>query len=67
VTELLLCGHHFRASQDALRAAAVTVHDEEGRMIMGPGCTGQPPAWFIGAAPADPELILAQPAAGAGH
>jgi hypothetical protein len=28
--DLLLCGHHFRASQAALRAAGVAVYDEIG-------------------------------------
>ncbi|HTU74081.1 MAG TPA: hypothetical protein VMG38_11245 [Trebonia sp.] len=51
VSELLLCGHHFRASQNALRAAGAIVHGEDGQMIMGPGCLGQPVPWTFGAAP----------------
>ena len=32
--DLLLCGHHFRISQAALRAAGATVYDETGLLIM---------------------------------
>jgi hypothetical protein len=32
--DLLLCGHHFRVSQAALRAAGATVYDETGLLIM---------------------------------
>ncbi|HUN34572.1 MAG TPA: hypothetical protein VMU95_21420 [Trebonia sp.] len=52
VSELLLCGHHFRASQNALRAAGAIVHSEDGQMIMGPGCPDQAVTWTLGAAPA---------------
>jgi hypothetical protein len=31
--ELLLCGHHYRASLDALHAAGASVYDEAGRPI----------------------------------
>ena len=33
--DLLLCGHHYRASQIALRAAGATVYDRRGTVIMG--------------------------------
>jgi len=52
VTELLMCGHHFRASQNALRMAGAIVYNEDGGMIMGPGCPDRPSAWSLGAAPA---------------
>ena len=32
--DLLLCGHHYRASQAALRAAGAVVYDEKGALIM---------------------------------
>ena len=32
--DLLLCGHHFRVSQAALRAAGATVYDETGLLVM---------------------------------
>ncbi len=32
--ELLLCGHHYRASRAALRAVGATVYDEAGLPIM---------------------------------
>jgi hypothetical protein len=36
--ELLLCGHHYRASQGALRAAGATVYDRAGAVVTpGPG------------------------------
>jgi len=38
VASLLLCGHHFRASREALRAVGATAYDEAGRMILGPDC-----------------------------
>ena len=31
--DLLLCGHHYRVSRDALRAAGVAVYDESGLLI----------------------------------
>jgi hypothetical protein len=41
--DLLLCGHHYRASQAALHAAGATVYDSAGALITtGPG--GQPAA-----------------------
>jgi len=38
--DLLLCGHHYRASQAALRAADATVYDSSGTLIM-PAAHGQ--------------------------
>jgi hypothetical protein len=35
--DLLLCGHHWRAGRDALRAAAATAYDEAGILIMSGG------------------------------
>jgi hypothetical protein len=32
--DLLLCGHHFRVSQAALRAVGAAVYDETGLLIM---------------------------------
>jgi len=32
-TELLLCGHHYRASREALEAAGATVWDETGQPV----------------------------------
>jgi len=32
--DLLLCGHHFRVSQAALRVAGAVVYDETGLLIM---------------------------------
>ena len=32
--DLLLCGHHYRASQAALHAAGATVYDSDGMLIM---------------------------------
>ena len=32
-TDLLLCGHHYRASRDALEAAGATVTAEGGRPV----------------------------------
>ena len=41
--DLLLCGHHFRASQAALQAAGAAVYDETGLLIMaGATDTGVP-------------------------
>ena len=31
--DLLLCGHHYRAGQTALRAAGATVYDEQGALL----------------------------------
>jgi len=33
--DLLLCGHHYRAGQRALRAAGAVVYDRRGAVIMG--------------------------------
>jgi hypothetical protein len=33
--DLLLCGHHYRASQLALRAAGAAVYDKQGTLVMG--------------------------------
>jgi hypothetical protein len=40
--DLLLCGHHYRASQAALRAAGATAHDNTGMLIMA-SASDQPP------------------------
>ena len=40
-TELLLCGHHYRASRAALSAAHATVHELAGNFA-------DPSAWFHG-------------------
>jgi hypothetical protein len=32
--DLLLCGHHYRAGQAALRAAGAAAYDEQGALIM---------------------------------
>jgi hypothetical protein len=34
-TDLLLCGHHYRASQAALIAAGASAYDEHGALILG--------------------------------
>jgi hypothetical protein len=36
-TELLLCGHHLRASQDALAGAGAAVYDPSGRLVSSAG------------------------------
>ena len=41
--DLLLCGHHYRAGQAALRAAGATVYDSTGMLIMA-SASDQPPA-----------------------
>jgi hypothetical protein len=33
--DLLLCGHHFRASQAALSAAGASVYDDTGALVAG--------------------------------
>ena len=33
--DLLLCGHHFRASQAALTAAGAAVYDDTGALLAG--------------------------------
>lgn len=40
--DLLLCGHHYRASQAALQAAGAAVYDHEGVLIMGTADRRQP-------------------------
>jgi hypothetical protein len=53
--DLLLCGHHFRVSQAALRAVGAAVYDETGLLIMaGPGNAAVPGAEagrLVGTAP----------------
>lgn len=39
--DLLLCGHHYRASRAALRAAGATVYDHTGALIR-PGNDDRP-------------------------
>ena len=56
LVDLLLCGHHYRASQAALCAAGAVVYDEKGELIMDaaprhrPGrhqaAVAAPPAWL---------------------
>jgi len=41
--DLLLCGHHYRASQAALRAAGATVYDSAG-VVVAPGPHWDPAA-----------------------
>jgi hypothetical protein len=36
-TELLLCMHHYRASELALAVAGATVVDRRGRVLLAPG------------------------------
>ena len=48
--DLLLCGHHYRASLAALRAAGATAYDRAGTLIM-PGA-GTRPAFAREPAPA---------------
>jgi hypothetical protein len=40
--DLLLCGHHYRASQAALQDAGAAVYDHEGVLIMGTADRRQP-------------------------
>ena len=40
--DLLLCGHHYRASQAALQAAGAAVYDHQGVLIMGTAGRRQP-------------------------
>jgi len=48
--DLLLCGHHYRAGQAALRAAGAAVYDEQGALLeagagqRGPCVPGRHPA-----------------------
>jgi hypothetical protein len=49
--DLLLCGHHYRASQAALHAAGATVYDCSGTLIM-PAADGDQPASPPAPAPA---------------
>jgi hypothetical protein len=48
---LLLCGHHYRASQAALRAAGATVYDRCGTLVQPPAAADQP-AFSCAPAPA---------------
>lgn len=61
VTDLLLCGHHFRASRQALRAVGATAYDETGQLVMGPGFLDEPADWSLGAPPRGESLVPAQP------
>src|SRR5215469_18157638 len=61
VTDLLLCGHHFRASKQALRAVGATAYDEAGHLVMGPRFPGKPADWSLGAPPRGVSLVPAQP------
>jgi hypothetical protein len=53
--DLLLCGHHFRVSQAALRAAGAAVYDETGLLIMAgttdAGVPGPKAGGLVGATP----------------
>ncbi len=40
--DLLLCGHHYRASRGALRAAGAAVYDQKGVLIMDAADHGRP-------------------------
>ncbi len=40
--DLLLCGHHYRAGQAALRAAGAAVYDGKGSLIMAGDARRQP-------------------------
>jgi hypothetical protein len=35
-TDLLLCGHHYRASRQALHVAGAAVYDREGTPVLTP-------------------------------
>jgi hypothetical protein len=59
-TELLLCGHHFRASRRALRAVGATAYDEAGHLVMGPGFPDESADWSLGAPPLGESLVPAQ-------
>lgn len=61
VTDLLLCGHHFRASRPALHAVGATAYDEAGHLVMGPGFPDEPADWSLGAPPRGESLVPAQP------
>ena len=52
--DLLLCGHHYRASQATLQAAGAAVYDHEGVLIMGTAGRRQPHR-HCGVATANPE------------
>lgn len=62
VTDLLLCGHHFRVSRAALREAGATVYDAVGRLILSPALPDQPPSWDLGTEPRDAERVHAHAA-----
>jgi hypothetical protein len=53
VTDLLLCGHHFRVNRDTLRVAGATAYDQVGRKVLGPGMPNKPPNWDLGTAQRD--------------
>jgi hypothetical protein len=38
--DLLLCGHHYRSSHDALRSTGATVYDATNRLIASPALAG---------------------------
>jgi hypothetical protein len=40
--DLLLCGHHYRASQAALRAVGAVVYDQKGTLIMDAAAQDRP-------------------------
>jgi hypothetical protein len=40
--DLLMCGHHYRASQATLRAAGATVYDRSGALVTPVADAGQP-------------------------
>jgi hypothetical protein len=40
--DLLLCGHHYRASQAALHAAGAAAYDQQGELIMVGADPGRP-------------------------
>jgi hypothetical protein len=48
VTDLLLCGHHFRVSRAALREAGAFAYDAAGRLVLSPALPDQPPSWDLG-------------------
>ena len=67
VTDLLLCGHHFRVSRDALHAAGATAYDQDGRKVLGPSMADQPPNWDLGTAPRETGSATAHPEHPAGR
>ena len=61
VTDLLLCGHHFHASRQALRAVGATAYDDAGHLVMGPGFPDEPADWSLAVPPRGESLVPAQP------